>query len=104
MDLRCRKTNCKYNKNLTCLATQISITEKSVCNSFKEDKTKEEIDFSSLIFSKTPPKIADYKHIKNACLTCKAKCLFNKNYNCIANGITVNAPNKTPICITFMKP
>ena len=104
MDLRCRKTSCEYNKDLTCVAPKIDITEKFICASFKEDKTKKEKDFSSLIFTQNPPKVADYRHIKHTCLTCKAKCLFNKNLNCIANGITVNAPNNTPKCITYMKP
>ena len=104
MDLRCRKTTCKFNNNLTCTAGEINITEKFLCASFKEDKTKKELDFSSQIFNGKTPQIAEYRHIKNACLTCKAKCLFNKNLKCIANGITVNAPNNTPKCITFMKP
>lgn len=104
MDLRCRKTSCEYNKNLTCAATQINITEKLLCASFKENKIKEEKDFSSLIFTNNPPKVADYRHIKNSCLNCKANCLFNKNFKCIANGITINAPNNAPKCITFMKP
>ena len=104
MDLRCRKTTCKYNKDLTCLAKEINISEKFICSSFKEDTTKKEKDFSSLIFTEKPPIVADYKHIKDACLKCHAKCLFNKNFKCIANGITINAPNNTPKCITFMKP
>ena len=104
MDLRCRKTSCKFNKDLTCLANEINITEKFICASFKNDASKQEKDFSSKIFTENPPKVADYRHIKNTCLICKARCLFNKDCKCIANGITVNAPNNTPKCITFMKP
>ena len=105
MDLRCRKTNCLYNKDLTCQAKNIKITNKLVCETFKRDPKKQGTDFSKLIFSENPPRVADYKHLKSFCLTCEAKCLFNKDCHCISNGITVNpVSTDTPKCITFMKP
>ena len=105
MDLRCRKTGCKYNCDLTCMAKSVSINKKFICETYEEDKYKEK-DFSSLIFSDTPPKIADYRHLKDICLRCDAKCLFSKQNRCIANGITINSAltPDTPKCITFMKP
>ena len=105
MDLRCRKTNCKYNKELTCMAKGVDISSKYVCHTYIEDKDKEEKDFSKLIFSENPPKVADYRHIEDMNLICSAKCLFNRSGHCIANGITINsAYTPSPKCITYMKP
>lgn len=105
MDLRCRKTGCKYNCDLTCTAKSVEIDKKFVCKTFVPTPEKEK-DFSALIFSDTPPKIADYRHLKDMCLKCSAKCLFNRQNSCIANGITINSAlsPETPKCITFMKP
>ena len=105
MDIRCRKTNCKYNKDLTCTSKKITINKKLDCLEYKQEKGKGAKDFSKLIFSDNPPKVADYRHIKDLCLTCQANCIFNKNNHCIANGITINAAlSNEPRCITFMKP
>lgn len=105
MDLRCRKTGCKFNKDLTCLAESVKIGGRGDCKTFEEKKGKEIKDFSSLIFSQNPPKVADYRHLKDMALVCEMKCLFNKNGHCIANGITINsAVLPQPKCITFMKP
>lgn len=105
MDLRCRKTTCKYNNCLTCTAKKIDISSKRDCEMFEKDGKKEEIDFSNLIFTDNPPKITDYKHMKDMCLTCKAHCLFNHEGRCVSNGITVNsAVTRDPKCTTFMKP
>ena len=105
MDLRCRKTNCKYNKDLTCLAPGITIAEKLTCLDYEAEKGKGIKDFSKLIFTENPPKVADYRHLKDMRLLCKARCLFNRDGHCISNGITVNAATTdTPKCITHMKP
>lgn len=105
MDLRCRKTGCKYNKDLTCLANKVDISIRQSCLSFEEEKGKEIEDFSKRIFSDNPPKVADYRHLKDVCLKCDAKCLFNRKDHCISNGITINAAtSKEPKCITYMKP
>ena len=105
MDLRCRKTTCKFNKDLTCMAKSVGITQKLVCKTFELDKGKEEQDFSKPIFSENPPKIADYRHLRDVCLKCNAKCLFNNEGCCLANGITINASlQKEPKCMTYLKP
>ena len=105
MDLRCRKTGCKFNSSLTCNAKSVKIGAKGDCKTFEEEKGKEIEDFSSQIFSEAPPKIADYRHLKDMALSCESKCLFNRNGHCIANGITINsAVLPKPKCITFMKP
>ncbi len=105
MDIRCRKTNCKYNKDLTCLANKINISKKLNCLSYESEKGKGIKDFSKLIFSENPPKVANYRHIKDMCLYCDANCMFNKNHKCLSNGITINAATTIePRCITFIKP
>lgn len=105
MDIRCRKTNCKYNKDLTCTAKNITISNRLDCLAFESEKGKGIKDFSKLIFTENPPKVANYRHIKDLCLHCDAKCIFNKDHHCISNGITINtAVSKDPKCITFMKP
>ena len=105
MDLRCRKTNCKYNKDLTCYAPKINISNKLVCLEYQNEKGKGIKDFSKLIFTENPPKIADYRHIKDMCLRCNANCIFNKNNRCLSNGITINAATSNePKCMTFLKP
>ena len=105
MDLRCRKTNCQFNHELTCTAHSIKISDKTACMDYKYQKGKENDDFSKMIFTDKTPKIADYKHLKDICLKCDAKCLFNRDTHCIANGITVNPTSSDiPKCMTFMKP
>ncbi len=103
MDIRCRKTNCRYNDRLTCRAKEINISEKTICKDYSY--TDSSIDISKKIFeSDEPPKVSPYRHNKKITLNCSAKCLFNENGKCIANGITLCDSNKTAKCITFMKP
>lgn len=105
MDLRCRKVSCKFNKDLTCQAKSIEISSKLECKQYVKREDKYLKDFSREIFTENPFKVADYRHLKDMNLTCKAKCLFNKEGRCIANGITVNeSPSKMPKCITFLIP
>lgn len=103
MDLRCRKTNCEFNKNLTCTAQKINISSELICKSYKKGDDKELKDFSSKIFTDNPPKIENYRHIKDSNLVCNANCLFNRDGKCISNGITVNSSlSNKPECITYM--
>ena len=101
MDIRCRKTDCKYNDFLTCTAPNITITNKIICDMY--EKGKEKIDISKQIFSETPPEIKDYKHLRDMCLVCQTDCLFNREGNCIANGITINDIHNSAKCITYAK-
>ena len=105
MDLRCRKANCFYNKDLTCMAHKITINKKLECLDYRSEKGKGIKDFSKLIFTDNPPKVSDYRHIKDMCLRCEANCIFNEDGKCLSNGITINAAiSPQPKCITFMKP
>ena len=102
MDITCRKTNCKHNDKLTCVAHGITISDGLSCLQFeKGDKGK---DFSRNIFDEDTPNVAPYRHTKKLALKCNAKCLFNREHCCIANGITVNPIKEVPKCTTFLKP
>lgn len=104
MDLRCRKTSCKYNKNLTCSSKNIDISNKLKCEMFEHKEGKTPKDYSTKIFSDTPLVVANYRHLNDMCLKCKANCLFNDEGHCKSNGITVNDSTRGAICITFLKP
>ncbi len=101
MDIRCRKTDCVYNNLLTCMANKIVILDDLDCDTYQKDETKKR-DISKQIFE-GEPQIAPYRHNKDMCLECKADCLFNKQRDCIANGITINDVSDNAICITYMK-
>jgi len=103
MDIRCRKTNCKYNDRLTCTAEGILVSPKIVCKAYSGVEGKGR-DYSKNLFEAPTPNFAGYRHTKKLSLKCEAKCLFNRDGNCIANGITVNDLDDTAKCITFAKP
>ncbi len=101
MDIRCRKTDCKFNEGLTCLVDKLNINKNNTCDCF--EKGKEKIDISKQIFSDTPPDIKDYRHLKDINMKCETKCLFNRSGKCIANGITINEIKDIAKCITYKK-
>jgi hypothetical protein len=101
MDIRCRKTDCKYNEGLTCLVNELNINDKNNCKEYI--KGKEKIDISKQIFSDTPPEIKDYRRVKDMNLHCSAECLFNRQGKCIANGITINDVQNQAKCITHIE-
>ena len=102
MDIRCRKTNCKYNDRLSCKAEKINISQKLNCEDFHRIIGKE-VDISKQIFEQTP-EISAYRHNKKQPLKCSAICLFNKEGHCQANGITINDVKESPKCCTNIKP
>lgn len=101
MDIRCRKTKCAYNKNFTCLAKTIHITERLYCATFSKTNNPEP-DTSRRLFEKEPV-YAPFRECKTLALTCSAKCLFNDKKKCKANGITINALDEKPLCVTFLR-
>lgn len=103
MDLKCRKTTCKYNNYYTCTARNIAIADKLECNSFVLDASKQVKDTSRCMFEEAP-KYAPHREKKHMRVACSAKCLFNEQGVCVANGLTVNSINDKPYCITYIKP
>ncbi|MFA6860379.1 MAG: DUF1540 domain-containing protein [Clostridia bacterium] len=102
MDIKCRKTSCSYNDNYTCQADAIKVTDKMACKTYRKNHRKVEPDISKKMFE-IAPEIAPFRHSKSICIKCNAHCLFNKNGDCFANGITVNDIREYPLCITYIK-
>ncbi|MEG1499456.1 MAG: hypothetical protein RR400_00070 [Clostridia bacterium] len=101
MNLTCRKTSCIFNDNYVCTAKEISINNVNICSSFvKGEKPKE--DKSQKIFLKKI-KYAPYRNSKDIKINCRSQCIFNKNCECMANGIIINDLKQSPICITHVK-
>lgn len=107
MDVRCRKTTCKYNKTHSCMAKGILIKDDAKCDTYEVDTQKEIIennkdnDMSKTLF-REETKHAPYRSRTKMVIECNADCLFNKDGKCKANGITVN-DLKYPYCISFLK-
>ena len=104
MDIRCRKTQCKYNDRHTCRAREIEINERDLCLKYEpECKSEEEVgDTSKKLFTKTPD-YAPQRDTKRMKISCKNSCVLNKEGRCIANGITINDIHEIPLCMTFVK-
>ncbi len=105
MDIKCRKTSCKYNNSYTCVAKGIDISTAVECATFQPDTTKKAEDFSKNMFETDVETYANSRHIKDVDLFCQVgQCLFNRSGKCNANGITVldEGEGKTS-CGTFIK-
>lgn len=101
MDIRCRKTTCRFNDRYTCKAKDILIKKNWVCNQYqKSDKPVG--DKTKWLFSDTPPKYAPQRDSSTIEIGCKADCLFNCDGKCVANGITLNDIKEKPLCVTFL--
>lgn len=90
-DLKCKRQDCTYNKNCNCTATDVNVSNLTECKTYKPGENKKEKD-----------KIPQPPARKNINVDCKAKCLFNKECLCIANGISVLTHHDCPECATFM--
>ena len=104
MDIKCRKTSCKYNDRYTCVAKGIQITADTECGTFDVDTNKKAQDFSKNMFE-ADMEYSNSRHIKEVNLECASyNCLFNKEGKCSANGITVidEGVGQTA-CATFIK-
>ncbi len=102
MDIRCRKTTCKFNDRYTCKAREILIKKSLECSQFvKTDKPVD--DKTKKIFSNTPPVYAPQRDSATIVIDCKAHCLFNQDGKCVANGITLNDLKEKPLCVTFLR-
>ncbi len=93
-DIKCKRKGCQYNKNSNCTAKTISVTEDTQCKTYKASNEKE---------VGTVEKIGQPPIRNNIEASCDAKCIFNKDHTCSANGITIlTLEDKTcPNCCTF---
>ena len=101
MDIRCRKTSCKFNNKQTCQAKGILVDKKIMCSTFEKQEGKPEIDRSKLIFADAP-EFARQRDVKTMKIACETDCIFNHDGKCEANGITINALIE-PYCITYLQ-
>lgn len=91
-DLKCKRDGCKYNKDCNCTAKEIHVNKDTQCQTYEDcgydKKEKDEIKQKATR--------------KNICVGCDAKCLFNKENFCKANGISVMTNDNHPECCTFL--
>lgn len=105
MDLKCKKTICKYNDKYACLAKEIMVGKNVDCETYKKDPDKCEAklqDVSKTMFE-VAPDLSPYRHNKDCKINCRAHCLFNKDGICHANGITVIETEDDGLCATFIE-
>ena len=106
MDLKCKKTNCKYNNCYACMSRKIKVARNCECATFVRDnniKENQRQDASRDMFE-TAPEIHPYRHNRDLSIECGAECLFNKNGVCRANGISVMNGKNSGVCITNIEP
>lgn len=102
MDIRCRKTTCKFNDRFTCKAKDINVNSKVVCSTFEESEDKKDVkDITKHLFEEKPD-FAPQRDSKTMTIQCQAKCLFNHNGICVSNGITLNSIKEKPYCVSYL--
>lgn len=103
MDLKCRKTDCKYNDHFSCIAKNIAVSSEIKCDSYEKDISKKVRDTSRCMFDEAPS-YAPHRAKKHMRVACGAKCLFNEQGTCSANGLTINSFKECPYCMTHLNP
>ena len=94
-DLKCKKLNCEYNKNHNCKAKVVEIKSDTECETFKATEKNESLEIEKI----DQPAIR-----KNISVECSADCIFNHQFECTANGITVQPckQDNCPNCCTYL--
>ncbi|MCL2822345.1 MAG: DUF1540 domain-containing protein [Firmicutes bacterium] len=106
-DLKCSMGSCEFNKGYSCCAKQISIGENTACTSFSPRQNSAQGDQAA---AKTEPSFfeagSDFvaaNYGTDTSVGCDAGCIFQKQNNCTANGITVMKAHGKAECLTFIK-
>ncbi len=104
MDLKCRKLGCKYNKDFACVKKGIAVDSRTNCKSYTHDETRDTstLQDASRDMFEVAPEVHPYRHNKRVDIDCHAKCLFNENGKCVANGITIQNKETGAACITVI--
>ncbi len=105
MDVKCKKCECKFNKCCCCTAKQIKVGKKVDCETYcyQEKKNDELRNLTNRNLFEIGGEQNPHEANKNVKIFCDAKCLFNCDGMCYANGITVlesKGDGKTPCCAT----
>lgn len=99
-DLKCKRVGCKFNDSCNCTAKNVKVTSSTKCETYEpsEDHKKTHENLENIEEITRPP------IRKNINVGCDAKCIFNENTTCTANGITVQTceDRTCPNCMTFM--
>lgn len=95
-DIKCKRKGCRFNKNLNCTAKELSVKADTECQTYEPSNEAEVGEIE---------KIGQPAIRKNIEVVCDAKCLFNSDHKCAANGITVQTCENVscPNCCTFVK-
>ncbi|MBR2909900.1 MAG: DUF1540 domain-containing protein [Clostridia bacterium] len=91
-DLKCKRQGCKFNQNCNCTAHNVKVDNTTKCETYEDSKNPQ----------MQQDKIPQPPTRKNICVSCDAKCLFNQDHTCKANGITVITNDFAPECCTFL--
>lgn len=96
-DLKCKRKGCEYNKNCNCTASEVDVRKDTTCKTYKPSNEAEVGEVE---------KVGQPMIRKDIDVECKADCIFNTNYICTANGITVQTcgegdERKSPLCCTY---
>lgn len=95
-DLKCGLTDCKHNKGYCCCAKIIDVDSRADCLTYTPLLSKSNMEAGRDLVK------ANYN--VDTKVGCTADCIFNKNRECKANGITVMSEENTPAaCLTFIK-
>lgn len=89
MNISCRKTKCKFNKNYSCTSKNIFITKNLNC-AYYEPIIKEHLEDTSKTMFEIAPEIAPFVERAKVKIICEADCVFKKDNICKCNGIFVN--------------
>jgi len=103
MDIKCKKTDCKYNKGCCCTARNVKVGHQVDCETyeFSEQQAKNLNQETAKNMFEVAEPLNPHVANKEVKIACDARCLFNKNGICSANGITVLENKKNePECVT----
>lgn len=93
IDLKCKCTNCCFNRNSNCKAKHISVDKGTTCCSYLSRRNRDS-EFADEI---SQPLVRPSTDVE-----CHADCMFEREGVCIANGITVTEENSNATCSTFL--
>ena len=94
VDLKCKCGKCEFNDHCNCYARHIIVTRTSKCGTFTPSIDQSKTEFSDEI---AQPLVRPSVEV-----LCQAKCLFNKQGKCLANGISVMADSNSAECGTYL--
>ena len=97
-DLKCGLRDCKHNKGYSCCAKKIQVDNFTDCLTYEKSPEKKKV-----MFEAAGDFVAANYSVDTA-VGCTAKCIFNRDDKCKANGITVmGAAEEQACCMTFVK-